>query len=531
MAGTLLTLTDAGRAALIGPDNTGTAMRRVNEVGFAGAPFEPAGSLQTLPHEIKRVSTIAGENVAPDTIHVTIRDDGPDQFVLYGFGLYLDNGVLLGTYCQPTPIMEKSSVAILLLSTDVRLVTVDATRLTFGDASFTNPPATTERQGVVELATAEETRRGTDAGRAVTPAGLAARTANEERAGLIRIASQAEIAAGTDNSAAVTPGNLARRLATKAALAGSADQTFAVADATSARHAVPLAQADKRYASPQAVANAQATADRAKSIADAALPSSGGRVTGPVEFDVRPTIAGQVPYDTGNLPNPLTTDGGTLKPDKGMATRTSYGKFAYRVSPNGTNSIGGAFVAWNAERTPALQIDCPDNQAAYMGIRWTQWGKRHIAAIDAYAGGGDSSPSVIVLHLADRNNAWTFNASDITRGAGGQVWGSWNFDPAGKADRSYADAINAAVATKASTSHVDANFHAIYNSLNSKATAGAAVQRHSGTVEFGRVFVGITGSSVVADVPAPYVMTGLRAVGDRTGGSYIYLRAATLRNQ
>ena len=202
MPGTTLNITDAGRAALIAGDHTGTNARKVLQVGFANAPFDFNAGLQALPNELKRVSTIAGENIAPDTIHVTIRDDGPDQFKLHGFGLYLDNGVLLGTYCQAMPIMEKSPVAILLLAVDVVFKSLDVTALTFGDANFTNPPATTQRQGVVELATDQETQDGTDNQRAVTPAGLSARTATETRAGLVQLATDVELAAGKDDAKA-----------------------------------------------------------------------------------------------------------------------------------------------------------------------------------------------------------------------------------------------------------------------------------------------------------------------------------------
>ncbi|MFP3758291.1 phage tail protein, partial [Cupriavidus sp. SIMBA_020] len=89
----------------------------------------------------------------------------------YGFGLYLEDGLLAALYGQATPIMEKSPEALVLLSADIQFTTIDAAQLVFGETSFTNPPATTERQGVVELATSAETIAGTDTQRAVTPAG------------------------------------------------------------------------------------------------------------------------------------------------------------------------------------------------------------------------------------------------------------------------------------------------------------------------------------------------------------------------
>ncbi|KIP16018.1 phage Tail Collar domain protein [Burkholderia sp. MSHR3999] len=169
---TQILITDAGRAALVAPGNGGTSAHQVVEIGLANAPFVADKGLTKLPNELKRITTFGGANIAPDTIHATLKDDTTDQYSLYGFGLYLENGVLLAAYGQATPIMEKSPAALLLLSTDMQFATIDATQLVFGDASFLNPPATTERQGVVELATQAEVDAGKDAARVITPATL-----------------------------------------------------------------------------------------------------------------------------------------------------------------------------------------------------------------------------------------------------------------------------------------------------------------------------------------------------------------------
>ncbi|OJA78612.1 phage tail protein [Burkholderia ubonensis] len=169
---TQILITDAGRAALVAQGNGGTSAHQVVEIGLANAPFVADKGLTKLPNELKRITTFGGANIAPDTIHATLKDDTADQYSLYGFGLYLENGVLLAAYGQATPIMEKSPAALLLLSTDMQFATIDATQLVFGDASFLNPPATTERQGVVELATQAEVDAGKDAARVITPATL-----------------------------------------------------------------------------------------------------------------------------------------------------------------------------------------------------------------------------------------------------------------------------------------------------------------------------------------------------------------------
>ncbi|WP_431821011.1 phage tail protein [Burkholderia sp. F1] len=174
---TQILITDAGRAALVAPGNGGTSAHQVVAIGLANAPFVADKGLTKLPNELKRITTFGGANIAPDTVHATLKDDTADQYSLYGFGLYLENGVLLATYGQATPIMEKSPAALLLLSTDLQFASIDATQLVFGDASFLNPPATTERQGVVELATQAEVDGGADDTRAVTPKTAATRYA------------------------------------------------------------------------------------------------------------------------------------------------------------------------------------------------------------------------------------------------------------------------------------------------------------------------------------------------------------------
>jgi microcystin-dependent protein len=172
MPGKLITVTDAGRAALIGRDHRSTASHLVLEIGLASAPFTADRAMIALPGERKRITTFAGENIAEDTIHVTLKDDTDDQFTLYGFGLYLENEVLFAVYGQTTPIMEKSPDALLLLSADIQFADLDTAQLVFGDASFSNPPATTSRAGVIQLASQAQVDGGTNATNAVTPATL-----------------------------------------------------------------------------------------------------------------------------------------------------------------------------------------------------------------------------------------------------------------------------------------------------------------------------------------------------------------------
>ncbi|MDV3100728.1 phage tail protein [Burkholderia cenocepacia] len=177
MAGNLIYITDAGRAALVAPGNTGTTAHQVAQIGLATAAFVFKPDMTALPNELKRITTFGGDTVAKDTIHIVIQDDSADQYKLYGFGLYLDNGVLFGVYVQNDPILEKAAASMLLLAADTVFASIDVTKLVFGPTSFLNPPATTERMGVVELATQAEVDDGTDDSRAVTPKTAAARYA------------------------------------------------------------------------------------------------------------------------------------------------------------------------------------------------------------------------------------------------------------------------------------------------------------------------------------------------------------------
>lgn len=215
-----ITITDAGRAEIINAQNTGTAPVTITQVGLGSAKYAPSHTQTALHTEVKRLSTIAGEVVADDTIHVTVKDEGNDAYSVGEFGLYTASGTLFAVYSQTTDyIMQKLANSSLLLSVDVVLATLNATSLTFGNVSFTNPPATTEVMGVVELATAAEVQAGTDDERAVTPAGLAARTATETRTGVVELATAAETATGTDNTRAVHPAGLKPLLDAKAPLA------------------------------------------------------------------------------------------------------------------------------------------------------------------------------------------------------------------------------------------------------------------------------------------------------------------------
>jgi len=174
MSAIKVVLTTAGRAALVNADHTGTRTVLVSAIGFSSAIFTPAADLLAMPGEVKRLNTVKGGAVAADTIHVTVSDTSTDVYSVHGFGIYLSDGTLFATYSQPGVIVEKSAQAQVLLAVDVQFADIDATNITFGDTDFALNRATTEVQGVVELATNDEASAGTDIQRAVTPSALKA---------------------------------------------------------------------------------------------------------------------------------------------------------------------------------------------------------------------------------------------------------------------------------------------------------------------------------------------------------------------
>lgn len=101
-------------------------------------------------------------------------------------------------------------VASSLSSGDLLLVRQGTTERSAVKSLFDQPLASETVSGIVELATVAEAQDGIDATRAVTPAGLAARTpsASTTVSGLVELATTSEAQAGTDVVRAVTPAGL-----------------------------------------------------------------------------------------------------------------------------------------------------------------------------------------------------------------------------------------------------------------------------------------------------------------------------------
>ncbi|MFT8662623.1 hypothetical protein [Zymomonas mobilis] len=157
-----ITITDAGRAALINATQSGTRAVSIVSVGISGTSITADKSATVLPDEIKRISTISGKVTALDAIHLTAKDDGSDVYTIRSFALYLDDGTLFAIYGQSSPILEKSAAAMLLLQLDIRFVDIDATQIQFGNLDFINPASTEKTAGVTRLTELGEAEQSTE---------------------------------------------------------------------------------------------------------------------------------------------------------------------------------------------------------------------------------------------------------------------------------------------------------------------------------------------------------------------------------
>lgn len=157
-----LIVTNIGRAALVNAQNTGTDPVTIAQIGISASALVPSPTATTLPNELKRISTLSGDVVDDDTIHLVVRDETADAYIIKSWALYLADGTLFAIYGQAGAIIDKTASSIMLLAIDVRFADITAASLTFGSTNFLNPPATEQVQGVVQLATPAQALAGTD---------------------------------------------------------------------------------------------------------------------------------------------------------------------------------------------------------------------------------------------------------------------------------------------------------------------------------------------------------------------------------
>ncbi|HBD4687593.1 TPA: tail fiber protein [Escherichia coli] len=168
MSKLLFTMTDAGRQELVNANKTGTNKVEIVSIGLGSRYYVTSTSQTNITDEIKRLTTIGGKVVSPDTIHVTAKDDSKDEYVVHTIGLYTNKGTLFAVYSQEQAIINKASSTIALISSDIAIKTLDTKNITFGDIEFINPPATETVVGVARFANEQEIDAGTDDSLAVS---------------------------------------------------------------------------------------------------------------------------------------------------------------------------------------------------------------------------------------------------------------------------------------------------------------------------------------------------------------------------
>lgn len=170
---TKIILTDVGIEALINAQKNGTNALELSSVQFGSGKYTASETQTALAEPFKTLTTISGGAVGDNIIHISVRDTETEAYTVYEIGVFTKEGVLFAVYAQDTPIIQKAANSYVLLALDFPVVSAAAGDIVItGDTNFMNPPATTEIQGVVELATVEETVAGEDTTRAVTPKGV-----------------------------------------------------------------------------------------------------------------------------------------------------------------------------------------------------------------------------------------------------------------------------------------------------------------------------------------------------------------------
>ncbi|HGG3147741.1 TPA: hypothetical protein ACJFXU_004119 [Salmonella enterica subsp. salamae] len=164
----IFTITDAGRQAIINASNTGTEKVEIKSVGIGSSYYITSPEQTDIHDEIKRITSIGGAVISPDTIHVSAKDDSPDEYVVHTVGLYTDKNILFAVCSRQMPIINKSSATVMLISSDITFKSLDTANITFGDVVFINPPASESVVGVSRFATAEEVEEGLDPAIAVS---------------------------------------------------------------------------------------------------------------------------------------------------------------------------------------------------------------------------------------------------------------------------------------------------------------------------------------------------------------------------
>lgn len=128
------------------------------------------------------------------------------------------------------------------------------------------------------------------------------------------------------------------------------------------------------------------------------------KITGALTTTTRPTFNGNAAWDAGNfVPGSYALLSGASYTGVVQSSVVGTGAGVFRS----LGDLGTAWVNW-ASATAAFNVDAINPAAGYMGIRWTQWGSRHLAAISGYSGGSSGGLASIVFNMPGNSSGHVF---------------------------------------------------------------------------------------------------------------------------
>lgn len=351
-----MTLTTAGRDALVDAQNGGTAAIQIAEVGLSSTAVSIAPTLTSIPDELKRINGVSGITISETVIHLTALDASQDQYDVRTFAIYLADGTLFAVHSQADPIVSKAPPLQLQLAFDIAFQDTITGDITFGDATFLFPPATETLKGVAEIATQGEVDGGTDDARFITPLKLANRladafgaivSATETAEGVAEIATQAEADAGAADNKIVTPLKLAGVLAP--IIQDIVDEAAARAAAIAGLQADINAEENARQSGDSSLESDISNLER-ETVTGSGLASGGGQIRFSPTIDVDAASASQVragtaddvaitPGSLGPFTKSLSSSGYCTVPtaDPANTLLIQWGRFT--ASSNGSTSV------------------------------------------------------------------------------------------------------------------------------------------------------------------------------------------------
>jgi hypothetical protein len=208
--------------------------------------------------------------------------------------------------------------------------------------------------------------------------------------------------------------------------------------------------------------------------------TTGGHITGATTFDLRPTFNGSIPWDHLNLPSPFQTTGGIITGATQFSSRPTFNG----ATPWDTSNFNpGSYVAFGQTATyadSALALRSGANPAgSRMVFNWSGQGGQ-----PQWVWGGADGVNMYVYNPSNFSVSWAANA-----GAASSVGG-----------------------------------------VSNPATNGSTCQWTTGIVEFGPLTPGGT-----MNASAPYVMVGWRTTDSGflsvNDGGHNWIRCVALRNQ